>query len=64
MTKIEHLKNDILEPLASSPGLSGTILDVFGAQHGFGFPDILKILGGQMRSFHIRAHSFSKLIFS
>ncbi len=31
MTKIENLKNDILEPLASSPVLSGISGDVFGA---------------------------------
>ena len=32
MMKFENLKNEILESLASYPGLSGIILDVFGAQ--------------------------------
>jgi len=31
IAKIEHLKNYILEPLASSPALSGISGDVFGA---------------------------------
>ena len=31
MTKIENMKNNILEPLASSPALSATSGDVFGA---------------------------------